>query len=41
MGADMSTRETFAQAVREWRQSGKPFSAEALLARWNELERAK
>lgn len=34
------TRETFAAALREWKQSGKPFSAEALLARWNELDKA-
>lgn len=33
------TRETFAQAVREWKASGKPFSAAQLLARWNELDK--
>jgi hypothetical protein len=37
----MNSRQTFAQAIREWKASGKPFNAAALIARWNELTEAK
>jgi hypothetical protein len=39
MEAHMNTRDTFSQAIREWRESGRPFNADRILARWESLDR--
>lgn len=36
----MNSRDAFAQAVREWKATGRPFKATEVLARTEQLYRA-